>query len=200
MANAIPANLTEVLRRARARRPSAGPRRRCFISYHLEDFPHVVDFITEFAEVFLPTALGITDGANFVDSDHDEYIKRRIRELRLASTTVTIVLVGDCTWSRQFIDWEIAASLRDTPRDKRSGLLAVPVRGLREPRLPDRLSDNWVSGRPQESYAEFRPYPESPRELRRAIEAAFAARTAKAHLVDNSRPLRRTNARCRTLR
>jgi hypothetical protein len=157
----------------------------------------VVDFVDEFADVFVPTALGVTDGADFVASDDQEYIQRRIRELRLASTTVTIVIVGNCTWSRRFIDWEIAASLRDAPRNKRSGLLAFSIPGTTDVKLPARIDDNWTSGNPDESYAEFRPFPPSRRELRNAIESAFAARTAKAHLIDNSRALRTTDARCR---
>ncbi len=197
MGKANHAQLTDAVRRARARRRNPRPRRRCFISYHQDDVELVSDFVDEFGEVFVPTALGVTDGADFVASEDQEYIKRRIRELRLTSTTVTIVIVGNCTWSRRFIDWEIAASLRDAPRNKRSGLLALPVPGATDVKLPARIGDNWTSDKPAESYAEFRPYPSSHAELRDAIDSAFAARSARAHLIDNSRPLRTTDARCR---
>jgi hypothetical protein len=197
MTTATPSHLTDAVHRARTRRRTVRPRRRCFISYHQNDLELVTDFVDEFGDVFVPTALGVTDGADFVASDDREYIQRRIRELRLASTTVTIVIVGNCTWSRRFIDWEIAASLRDSPRNKRSGLLALSAPGAKDVKLPARISDNWESGKPAESYAEFRPYPASHAELRDAIESAFAARTTKMRLIDNSRPLRATDARCR---
>jgi hypothetical protein len=194
---ATPSHLTDAVRRAQTRARTARPRRRCFVSYHQDDIDFVVDFVDEFGDVFVPTALGVTDGADFVASEDEDYIQRRIRELRLTSTTVTIVIVGNCTWSRRFVDWEIAASLRDAPRNKRSGLLAFSVPGATDLKLPDRISDNLSSGEPEASYAEFRPYPTSRGELRSAIDSAFAARRAKAHLIDNSRPLRATDARCR---
>jgi hypothetical protein len=37
---------------------------------------------------------------------------RRIRQLYLLDSTVTIVLIGKCTWARKFVDWETQASLR----------------------------------------------------------------------------------------
>jgi MTH538 TIR-like domain (DUF1863) len=197
MADTTPARLTDAVRRARTRERSGARRRRCFVSYHHEDMDLVADFISGFGDVFVPTALGVTDSADFVESEDQDYIKRRIRELYLASTTVTIVIAGSCTWSRRFIDWEIAASLRDAPRNKRSGLLAVAAPGAKGVTLPDRIGDNWVDGRPDASYAEVRPYPNNGDELRDAIEAAFSARTAKSNLVDNSRPLRTADSRCR---
>ena len=197
MATATHARLTDAVHRARTRARATGPRRRCFISYFQDDLDLVVDFVAEFGDALLPSALGVTSGADFVESEDQDYIKRRIRELYLASTTVTIVMVGRCTWTRRFIDWEIASSLRDTPLNRRSGLLAIAVPGAGDVRLPDRLRDNWTEGKPEQSYAEFRPYPESRSELRDAIESAFSARTTKAALIDNTRPLRTADSRCR---
>jgi len=34
---------------------------------------------------------------------------RRIREEKLQDSTVTIVLVGNCTNSRRYVDWKIKA-------------------------------------------------------------------------------------------
>ncbi len=172
-------------------------RHRCFVSYHHGDAELTHDLIARCGEVFIPTALGLTSEADFVESEDEDYIKRRIRELHLASTTVTIVIVGRCTWARQFIDWEIAGSLRDHRGNRRSGLLALAAPDAPDAQLPARIADNWISGSPDHSYAELCGFPREPRELKAAVDRAFSARTAKAHLLDNSRPLRRGDARCR---
>ncbi len=69
-------------------------RHRCFVSHHHDDIEVAQDLIARFGGVFIPTALGVTSRADFVASEDEDYIKRRIRELYLASTTVTIVIVG----------------------------------------------------------------------------------------------------------
>ena len=88
---------------------------------------------------------------------HDESlpldeIRRRIRDYHIADATVTIVLIGPCTWQRKHVDWEISASLIDRPRNQRCGILGLLLpthsdyRKLphnRNPRLmPQRLADN----------------------------------------------------------
>ncbi len=75
---------------------------------------------------------------------------RRIREEHISEATVTVVLVGPCTWQRKFVDWEIGATLRDTNMNPRCGLLGIllpdhPNYG--KPRynphlIPPRLADN----------------------------------------------------------
>ena len=88
---------------------------------------------------------------------HDENlpldeIRRRIRDDHIADATVTIVLIGPCTWQRKHVDWEISASLIDRPNNKRCGLLGLllPTHpafwtepAARNPRLiPQRLACN----------------------------------------------------------
>ena len=41
-------------------------------------------------------------------------ISRRIRDDFLKDSTVTVVLVGKGTWTRKYVDCEIAATVRDT--------------------------------------------------------------------------------------
>lgn len=189
-------DLRKTARAAEIRGAGDPTRRRCFVSYHGADIDVATQFIADFGQVFIPTVLGVTEDDDFVDSDDDDYVKRRIREEHLSTTTVTIVILGRCTWSRRFVDWEIASSLRDDPTNKRSGLLALTLPGETTARLPDRVLDNWVRGKVDESYAEFEVYPTTAAILRNAIEAAFAARTSKADLVDNSRTLRKLNSVC----
>ena len=50
-----------------------------------------------------------------IDSDDDDYVMRRIREEYLSDTTVTLVFIGKETWTRKFVDWELAASLHQVP-------------------------------------------------------------------------------------
>ena len=68
---------------------------------------------------------------------HDENllldeIRRRIRDDHIADATVTIVLIGPCSWQRKHVDWEISASIIDRQNNQRCGLM-----GLLLPTHPD---------------------------------------------------------------
>ena len=52
-------------------------------------------------------------------------IRQQIRDEFIAEATVTVVLVGRCTWQRKHVDWEIGSSLRDTKKNSRCGLLGI---------------------------------------------------------------------------
>ena len=81
---------------------------------------------------------------------------RRIREEHISEATVTIVLIGPCTWQRKFVDWEIGATLRDTEMNPRCGLVGIllpdhPNFRDREPNpklIPPRLADNLTGNDP----------------------------------------------------
>ena len=90
-------------------------RHRCFVSYHKVNSADVKRFVEEFAEVFTAKTVGVTDEDDFINSEDTEYVMRRIREKYLSNTTVTIVLIGECTKARKYVDWEIASSLRNDP-------------------------------------------------------------------------------------
>lgn len=107
------------------------PRHKVFISdYHKDD------------EVFKDRLLQAL-GSKAIDKSvspgdiHDEglpldEIRRKIRDNHIADSTVTIVLIGPCTWQRKHVDWEISASLIDRRNNQRCGLL-----GLLLPTHPD---------------------------------------------------------------
>lgn len=188
--------LQEVALTASARKTDS-TRHKCFVSYHVDDMDEVEDFLDTFGAEFIPRSVGVTVEDDFVDSDNEDYIKRRIRELYLTDSTVTIVLLGKCTWARKFVDWEVSSSLRNDTANKRNGLLAYPLPSMdNSARLSDRLRDNWVDGDPAASYLAYKQYPTTAAALRSNIDDAFAARTAKASKVDNSRALRQQNASC----
>ena len=119
---------------------------------------------------------------------------RRIREDYLTTTTVTIVLIGECTKARKYVDWEIASSLRNDPVNGRSGLLGINMKSVGNRALaPPRLGDNYTKD-DSDSYALYQVYPSTKSELRNAIQAAFDRRGT--HAPNNSRELFKNNRPC----
>jgi hypothetical protein len=181
----------------RAIRKSADPKRRkCFVSYHVVDEHEVAKFIEDYGAVFIPTVVGVTDDDDFVDSEDTDYIMARIREKYLSDSTVTIVMVGKCTWSRRFVDWEIYSTLRAYKTYPVSGLLGITLPSVaNDPnrQLPPRLADNVDDSK---KYARWWKYPSSADGLRGCIEEAFDARTSKKHLIDNSRARKVNSSAC----
>jgi hypothetical protein len=173
-------------------------RHKCFVSYHAADTEEAADFVESFESVFIPRAIGVEEGdGSIIDSENVDYIRDVIRSDYLRDSTVTIVLVGRCTWARKFVDWEIYASLRDTKYSNKNGLLGLllPSASADVPSAPARLVDN-VPNDGSAAYGRYRYYPKTATELRTQIEDAFQARTARAHLIDNSRGLRQRNSSC----
>lgn len=128
------------------------PRHKVFTSFHEQD------------KAYRDHLVRMLDG-NIVDkSVHDkdiddanrkvETVRQIIRDDYIADASVTVVLVGPCTWRRKHVDWEIGSSLRDTPNNPRCGLLGIllpnhPNYGASayDPQLvPPRLADNDGSG------------------------------------------------------
>ena len=106
-------------------------RPKVFISYHHADDQEYKDRLVRALD------------SKFVDKSvsqgdiHDESlpldeIRWRIRDDHIADATVTIVLIGPCTWQRKHVDWEISASIIDRRNNQRCGLL-----GLLLPTHPD---------------------------------------------------------------
>ena len=174
-------------------------RRKVFISYYHGDQKEVNDFIRDFGDVFIPKAIGVKDGDFDVDSNNPEYIMRKIRENKLEDSTVTIVLVGECTHSRRYVDWEVKASLQQG-QSLPNGLIAInlPCMGSRA-WLPERVSENIIrdSNNNDIGYARYYSYPNTKQELKRWIEDAHNARTNRAHLIKNSNTMMHYNGKCR---
>ncbi|WP_019639713.1 TIR domain-containing protein [Paenibacillus fonticola] len=176
-----------------------GTRRKVFISHFREDRQEVDAFIDRFAnkeKVFIPYVLGANNNDEFIQSRNPEYVMTQIRKKYLQDTTVTIVLVGNCTHSRRYVDWEIKTSLRQgeyTP----NGLMGIilPSQG-ESAHLPPRLEANW-SLRHENCYARYWVYPNSPEQLGKWIEDAFNARITRNHLIKNSQDMMGYNAKCK---
>jgi hypothetical protein len=178
------------------REATGAVRRKCFLSYKASDKAAVDQFIAEFGDVFIPKVIGVTDSDDFIDSDNSEYVMRRIREKYLTDSTVTIVLIGWCTWSRKYVDWEIASSLRNDPNNGRNGLVGIRLASGRSAARPPRLDANLDGADGKAGYARSYLYPESKNTLRSIIEDAYDARTSRARLVDNTLSLKKYNSAC----
>jgi hypothetical protein len=134
----------------------------------------------------------ITMAEDVINSEDPDYVMSQIRKNHLSDSTVTMVLVGQCTWARKFVDWEIQASLRLPANGKPNGLLAVMLDGSKSAAaLPNRLKLNVDSG-----YATFWAYPSSGASLATWIEDAYQARTLRARLIVNPRDRRKYNGSC----
>jgi hypothetical protein len=87
-------------------------RRKCFISYYHGDKVWAKDLVMRFGGptgIFIPRVIGLEDDA--IRSNRPDYVIETIREEYICDSAVSIVLLGRCTHSRRFVDWEIKRSL-----------------------------------------------------------------------------------------
>jgi hypothetical protein len=170
-------------------------RHKAFISYHADDAEEVKTFVDSFGHVFIPKVIGVSDEDDFIDSSDTDYVMQRIRDKYLRDSTVTIVMIGDCTWARRYVDWEIYSTLRRDKLNRLSGLMAVTLPSVSNSscELPPRLDDNVNADR---LYARWWKYPASGDQLRQCIEDAFRARTTRAHLINNTRDRKKYSSSC----
>ena len=173
-------------------------RRKVFISYFHGDQDAVNKFVADYGDVFIPKTVGVKDGDFDFDSNDPQYIMRKIREQKLQDSTVTIVLIGSCTHSRRYVDWEIKASLQQG-QSLPNGLIDVnlPYMGSTG-NLPPRLANNIErDGNNKDiGYGRYYKYPSSKEELKRWIEDAHNARTSRADTIHNSNEMMKYNVKC----
>lgn len=175
-----------------------GPKRRVFISFRQTDRAEVDSFIDRWSTregVFTPRILGAGNNYDSIASADPDYTIGQIREKYLSDSTVTIVLLGACTHSRRYVDWEIKASLRQGEQSRPNGLIAIllPSQGERA-HLPERFKLNW--GANDSGYARYYQAPTSADSLGRWIEDAFGARSGRAHLISNPQETWKYNRKC----
>lgn len=170
-------------------------RRKCFISYYAGDKKIVDKFIADFEDVFIAKAIGVSGGDDFIDSNNSDYVMQKIRDKYLGDSTITICLIGDCTHSRRYVDWELKTSLRQGAYIP-NGLLGIllPYKGT-SGIIPPRFADNWKKGE-ADCYAMYRAYPESKASLRQWIEKAFDRRTSRSKAIVNTQEMMKYNRKC----
>lgn len=180
-------------------------RRKCFISYHHADQAEVSAFVRDFDhsyDAFISRGLGQEMTDEIINSTDVDYVMRRIRERFLRDSTVTLVMLGRCTWARRYVDWEIQASLRRGVSLIPNGLLAIKLPSFIEGTpFPERLDANLASGTDQANgmmfrYAAHMSYPSSLSALSEAIEGAYQRRTTHANNIINRRERFSYNRQC----
>ena len=171
------------------------PRPKVFISFHHED--------QKYKERFAKMMKGAIVDKSVKDGDIDDRnlpldeVRRRIRDDFIAEATVTVVLIGFCTWKRKHVDWEIGSSLRKTKKNPRCGLLGIllphhPDSDKKEydPHLiPPRLADNCEGDDP---YACLYDWSNQARDIRQWVHRAFK-RSKKTPYPNNKRRQFRDN-------
>lgn len=173
-------------------------RRKCFISYHHADQSAVNQFVRDFDheyDTFIARGLGEEMPGDVIQSTNTDYVMSQIRRRFLAGSTVTIILMGRCTWSRRYVDWELQSSLRRGDYRMPNGLLGIklPSFGGLPPRFEQNLSSNWPA---VDCYARHMDYPATTSDLVAGIEAAYLRRTTHAHLISNPRDRMSYNRQC----
>jgi hypothetical protein len=165
-------------------------RHKVFLSYcHRDDQYYRNLFEKQFGHLFVDRF--VEPGG--IDTDISaEYINRLIEKGYITDNSVLVVLVGERTWGRRHIDWEISAGLDRRMVGHTAGLMGIRLPTQtdydksqhRMDTVPPRLRDNLKTG-----YAKFCDWTESESILEGWIEDAFQARIARADKVDNSRRL-----------
>lgn len=149
-------------------------RHKVFLSYHHEnDEKYKILFEKMFGNVYISKAVELGDIDPYLNT---ETIRRKIRDKYLRDSTVTVVLVGEETWKRKHIDWEISSSIRHTQFNPRSGLLGIilPTHPDYQKKtynpyiIPPRLYDNSDCG-----YAKIHDWTNNPNFIQNWIHEAF---------------------------
>ena len=162
-------------------------RHKVFVSFHHDD----VGYKEKFCE-WIGTA---TVDKSVEDGDIDtrlktDTIRQKIRDEFIADASVTVVLIGQCTWQRKHVDWEIGSSLRDTRSNPRCGLLGILLpthydfgrKTYSSQLLPPRLADNCGEN---DSFGAIHdwPTPWSTHDVTEWIHSAFER---KSNLLPNN--------------
>ncbi|WP_432734668.1 TIR domain-containing protein [Maridesulfovibrio sp. FT414] len=156
-------------------------RHNVFVSYHHRNDQQYRDYFENlFArhhDIMISKSVQIGDIDPNLKTDT---IRQIIRDRHLRTSSVTVVLIGSETWKRKHIDWEIAASIRETQYNSRSGLLGIllPTYPRNNPNkyyhktIPPRLYDNINCG-----FATIHNWTEDPNTISSWIHEAFKRRT-----------------------
>lgn len=168
-----------------------------FISFHVDDQKYKNRFVRMMGNNIVDKSVKDDD----IDDTNLKVsrIRQIIRDDFIADATVTVVLIGPCTWKRKHVDWEIGSSLRETKKNPRCGLLGIllpnhPDFGKNKyyPCLiPPRLADNEEGKAP---YALIYDWSNQTSDIRRWIHQAFERREETPY-PDNSREQFKRNRR-----
>lgn len=177
-----PATIADWLAASQTRPLVKAVKRKVFVSYHHQDQEWVDYFRAQFGtglEVFSDGSLD-----RLIDSQDTDYVSRTIREDYITGTSITIVLCGNETWKRKYVDWEIHSTL-----DKNHAVLGIILpdhkQVMRDGQftwlVPNRLADNVNTG-----YAHWIGWPQNAEALKQAIDHALNQSSVNKHMKNNS--------------
>lgn len=175
---------------------STVPKHKTFISFHHADDSYKMHLENKWGEQFdsfVPRSVGDGDIDPSLPTDR---MRQIIRDDFISDATVTLVLIGQGTWRRKHVDWEISSSIRDTKNNSRTGMLGIllPTYSAQLPygmdesvlkrtenggtynpyTIPPRLNDNIEC-----EFAKIYSWPTSPSDLRLWIHEAFQRRNSR---------------------
>ena len=174
------------------------PKHKVFISYHHHEEDE--GYKNKLVDALNRRAIdkSVSPGDIHPEQILTDEIRRRIRNDHIAGAEVTIVLIGECTWQRKHVDWEISASLIHRRRNPRNGLMGLllpshpdydkDLRELNKRRIPPRLADN-IGG--NDPFAVIYKWPKSRgvgRKMLSKINRAFHRRLNSPWPDDSLRP------------
>lgn len=157
--------------------------RNVFVSYsHRLDQKEADDFRLKFGG---PEMVFSDKSLDNIDIGHlsDDTIKNNYIRPKIRNSSVTIILIGEETGGRWWIDWEIYYSLIHTIGNARNGLLGIRL-PYKKHFIPKRLEQNLHMGL-------IIDMPKTKLELELAIEEAYSKRYNTPNL---SSPLRQRNS------
>lgn len=139
-------------------------RHKVFVSFHhANDERYKAHFIDKFSNLFDGFISKAVSDGDINPNSSVEATRQKIRDEYISDATVTIVLIGQETWKRKHVDWEISASIRDTKHNSRTGLIGILLPSY----------DNVYSNEQCENEGYYYPYTIPPR-LYDNIECGFA--------------------------
>ncbi len=165
-------------------------RHKVFVSYHHDNDQRYREL---FENIFSNTYdIMVSKSVQIGDIDPNlktDTIRQKIRDEYLRDSTVTVVLIGTETWKRKHVDWEIAASIRKTEYNPRSGLIGILLPSHPDYNrntcdkhiIPPRLADNIDCG-----FAKIYDWNTNPFQVQEWIHEAFERRNSIN--PDNSYP------------
>ena len=89
-----------------------------------------------------------------------EHTHRIIRDNYLGESSVTVVLIGNETWRRKQVDWEIASSLHESAERPPSGLIGILLPTFFAKKYPQFAFDHYLKVENSTAYVNQRMIPE----------------------------------------
>ncbi|ECE0941461.1 hypothetical protein ZP13_25250 [Salmonella enterica subsp. enterica] len=140
-----------------------------FISYHHANdqwYKNELEKMNNIFDVFVNRSVSLGD---IDDEEEPQKIREIIMDEYLRDTSVLILLVGTETKNRKHVDWELYSSMRDSPRNGKSGVFVInlPSTGtnyIRASHGEDEKNEfhpnitEWITINDRSTYKERYPY------------------------------------------